>query len=213
MAQRRKVDNLMALAVLSTVVQRPMHRYEMASFLRERGKDKDMDIKWGSLYTVVANLAKHGFLEEIGSTRQGARPERVVYRITDAGRQELIDWTRELLSTAHREHPRFAAGLSVMLVLAPDEIIALLRDRLVELSEAISAERDALENAGVPRIFLVEGEYAVAMLDAESQWVAGLLSELESGRFPGLTDWREFHATGQMSAELAELAERGATPQ
>ena len=34
MAEKRKVANLMTLAVLATVVQRPMHRYEMASVLR-----------------------------------------------------------------------------------------------------------------------------------------------------------------------------------
>ncbi|HZC27992.1 MAG TPA: PadR family transcriptional regulator, partial [Actinopolymorphaceae bacterium] len=75
MARRRKVGNLLALAVLSAVVERPMHPYEMASVLRERGKDNDMKIKWGSLYTVVQNLEKHGLLEATESMRQGGRPE------------------------------------------------------------------------------------------------------------------------------------------
>ena len=83
-----------------------MHRYEIASLIRARGKDQQMDVKWGSLYTVVQNLAKHGFLEVVGTSRQGARPERTVYRITDAGRQELTDWTRELIVHAGaRAHP------------------------------------------------------------------------------------------------------------
>ncbi len=86
MAKKRKVNNLLALAVLSVMVDRPKHRYEIAQTLRDRGKDQDMDIKWGSLYTVVQNLAKVGFLEVVGSERDGARPERVIYRITDAGR-------------------------------------------------------------------------------------------------------------------------------
>lgn len=74
MAEKRKVANLMALAVLATVVQRPMHRYEMASLMRVRGKDRDMNIKWGSLYTVVQNLERSGYLEPIGVTRQGPVP-------------------------------------------------------------------------------------------------------------------------------------------
>ena len=53
MVTKRKVNNLLALAVLAVLVERPMHRYEIASTMRERGKDRDMDIKWGSLYTVV----------------------------------------------------------------------------------------------------------------------------------------------------------------
>jgi DNA-binding PadR family transcriptional regulator len=211
MAAKRKVENLMALAVLATVIQRPMHRYEIASLMRARGKDQDMDVKWGSLYTVVQNLAKHGFLEVVGTSRQGARPERTVYRITEAGRQEMLDWTRELLSTPEPEHPRFAAGLSVQMVLPPDEVIALLRVRLGALEASIAAHRAAhaeyLEQ--VPRLFLVEEEFALAMLEAEAAWTGGLLDELASGAFPGLEIWRAFHATGEMPPELAELAERG----
>ena len=103
MATKRKVNNLLALAVLSVIVERPMHRYEIASMLRDRGKDRDMDIKWGSLYTVVQNLDKAGFLEVAGNERDGARPERTIYRITAAGRAEMIDWTRELIAVPEPE--------------------------------------------------------------------------------------------------------------
>ncbi len=82
----RKVSNMLGLAVLATVVERPMHPYEMATVIRERGKDQDMTLKWGSLYTVVQNLHRHGFIEVVESARHGGRPERTVYRITDAGR-------------------------------------------------------------------------------------------------------------------------------
>ena len=212
MAARRKVANLLALAVLSTVHQRPMHRYEMASIMRARGKEQDMAIKWGSLYTVVDNLEKHGFLQTIGNTRQGARPERTVYEITEAGRQELVDWTRELISTVDAEHPRFAAGLSVLAALPPDEVIELLQVRLRHLEQSLVAHRAAIEAAAVdvPRLFLIENEYTAALVAAEAAWVASLLSELIAGTYPDLARWRTWHQLGEMPADLAELAERGA---
>jgi DNA-binding PadR family transcriptional regulator len=214
MAGRRKVGNLMALAVLATVQQRPMHRYEMASIMRARGKDQDMDVKWGSLYTVVQNLEKHGFLETIGSSRQGARPERTIYQITEAGRRELVDWTRELISTPEPEHPKFAAGLSVLVVLPPQEAIALLGARLDRLEESIGAQRAATEEHArdVPRLFLVENEYTLALLRAEADWVRSLLDELTSGTYPDLAGWQAWHTTGELPEEVAEIAERGATP-
>jgi DNA-binding PadR family transcriptional regulator len=214
MAARRKVANLLALAVLSTVYQRPMHRYEMASIMRARGKERDMAIKWGSLYTVVDNLEKHGFLETIGNTRQGARPERTVYQITDAGRKELVDWTRELISVVDAEHPRFAAGLSVLAALPPDEVIELLQARLRILEESLRAQRAAIDAAvvDVPRLFLIENEYTAAVVGAEAAWVASLLAELTSGTYPDLARWRTWHQRGEMPADLAELAERGAVP-
>ena len=210
MAERRKVANLMALAVLATVVQRPMHRYEMASLMRTRGKDRDMGIKWGSLYTVVQNLERNGYLEAIGVTRQGARPERTVYQITDAGRDELVDWTRELIAEPEPEHTRFVAGLSVLVVLTPQDVIDLLRRRLERLTETTDTLTAQLHvTSDVPRLFLIEGEYRIAMTRAEADWTRSLLDELSSGSFPHLDAWRKWHENGDIPAEFTEVAERG----
>jgi DNA-binding PadR family transcriptional regulator len=206
MAAKRKVANLMALAVLATIVQRPMHRYQMASVMRARGKDRDMDIKWGSLYTVVQNLERNGYLEAIGVTRQGARPERTVYQITDAGRGELVAWTRELIAEPEAERTRFVAGLSVLAVLHPQDVVDLLRQRLQRLTESIDALRAEVEQAAeVPRLFLIEDEYRIAMAQAEADWSRSLLDELSTGTFPHLDAWRSFHETGRMPAEFDEL--------
>ncbi len=211
--RRRKVDNPLALAVLSVVVERPMHPYQMASMIRARGKEKDMKIKWGSLYTVVQNMEKYGLLETVGSTRHGRRPERTIYRITDAGRGELEDWTRELISVPAWETTRFEAGLSVMGGLGPDEATRLLqgRLRLVELEIAGRKESLTVDTRQIPRLFLIEEEYRLAIRQAEAAWLRALLQELTAASFPGLEQWRAWRATGQVPAELTELAERGTT--
>ncbi|WP_310741787.1 PadR family transcriptional regulator [Microbispora sp. H13382] len=213
LAGRRKVNNLLGLAVLATVVERPMHPYEMATLIRARGKDRDMGVKWGSLYTVVRNLERHGFLAVEETVRQGAHPERTIYRITDAGRAELADWARDLIATPEREQSRFQAGLSVGAVLPPDELAGLLRRRLALLDEDITAQREMLDTARreVPRLFLVEAEYELAVREAEASWVRSFLEELTAGSFPGLDLWRAWHESGRMPPEVAELAERGRT--
>src|SRR5215213_9404817 len=145
-AKRRKVGSLMALVVLATFAERPTHPYEVASMLRTRGKDQDVKIKWGSLYTIVQNLEKHGFIAATESSRQGRRPERTVYAITEAGRAELIDWIQELIAVPEREHTRFQAVLSIMGgVLGPDEVTALLRRRAETLEAQITEQRAAIE--------------------------------------------------------------------
>jgi DNA-binding PadR family transcriptional regulator len=213
MAKRRKVGNLLALAILGTLVQRPMHPYEMASILRERGKDDDMPIKWGSLYTVVRNLEKHGFIEATGSTREGGRPERTIYRITDTGAGELKDWVRELLGTPEREQTKFKAALSMIGALTPDEAIDLLRHRITLLEAEIASDRESLGQQNVPRLFLIEDEYDLAVRAAELTWIRELLAELRSGTFPEISAWRSFHATGEVPPEMRELIERGTTEQ
>ena len=64
----------------------------------------------------------------------------------------------------------------------------------------------------MPRIFLIEAEYDLTMREAEALWVRSLLAELTEGTLPGLARWRQYHATGKVPPELAELAERGAVP-
>ncbi|WP_067137802.1 PadR family transcriptional regulator [Microtetraspora malaysiensis] len=212
MAKRRKVNNMLGLAVLATVVERPMHPYEMASLMRARGKDRDMDVKWGSLYTVVRNLEKHGFLEVTDSVRDSGHPERTIYRITEAGRAELADWVRDLLATPEREQPKFEAALSVCGVLPPDEVTSLLRRRVGLLEAEVAGQRESLAAylREVPRLFLVEAEYDLAIREAELAWTRSLLDELASGTFPDLALWRDWHEKGRRPPEIAELAERGA---
>ncbi|GAA4550280.1 PadR family transcriptional regulator [Amycolatopsis samaneae] len=213
MAKRRKVGNLLGLAVLSALVERPMHPYEIASLLRERNKERDMNIKWGSLYTVVGNLEKHGFIAAVENVRDSGRPERTVYRLTPAGRAEYEDWVRDLLATPEREQPRFEAGLSVMAALGPDEVIELLVRRGDALAAEVAGMRETLSRTAeeIPRLLLAEAEYDLAMRTAELNWVRSFVAELTSGAMPGVEAWRHWHATGELPDDLAELAERGST--
>lgn len=207
--KRRKVGNMLALAVLSALFERPMHPYEMASVLKERGKDADMKIKWGTLYSVVANLGKHGFIEVVESVQEGGRPERTVYRLTPGGRAEFEDWVRELVGTVEREPAPFQAGLSMMTVLGPDQAIELLRNRLAQLELRIDAQREGLEvwRRKVPRMFLVENEYDFALAKAEATWLRGLVEEFTSGAIPGVDAWRHWFETGELPADLGEFVE------
>jgi len=195
MAKRRKVGNLLGLALLAGLRERPMHPYEMASLLKERGKEASFKIQWGSLYTVVQNLEKHGFVEAVDTTRQGKRPERTVYAITAAGRAELDDWIRELLSEPRQEYTSFEAALSIAGVLTPDTVIEALRERVETLDFQVDYARKRLKEAVevLPRLFLIEAEYKLAMAEAEATWTRSLLTELVDGTMPSMDLWRKFH--------------------
>jgi DNA-binding PadR family transcriptional regulator len=207
MAKRRKVSNLLALSLLSLLTERPMYPYEMATKLRGRGKDNAIKINWGSFYTVVQNLEKYGFIEAVEVAREGRQPERTTYRITGSGREELKDWMHELLAVPEREYTSFEAALGESAGLPPDELIGLLQQRLAALEKAngrIEAELDALR-AQLPRLFLIESEYYLALRRAEEEWVRRLLADFTSGTFPGLDEWRRFHATGEVPDEIQAL--------
>ena len=211
---KRPVNNLIGLAVLATLHQRPMHPYEIAKILKATGKEHDMSLKWGSFYTVIGNLEKHGLIAGVESSRSGNRPERTTYRITDDGREELVDWVRELVSTPRPEESGFRAGLSVLPVLHPDEATALLRQRAERLEARLGADRaeiDALRGR-IPRLFLIESEYDFALIQAEIDWVRALADEFAAGTFPDLAGWRDAHETGEIPPELVALYEQEVQP-
>jgi DNA-binding PadR family transcriptional regulator len=209
-AKRRKVSNLLALALMSLLAQQPMYPYEMAQKLRVRGKDKAMKINWGSLYTVVQNLEKNGFIEATGTIREGKQPERTIYQITEEGMAELRDWLRELLSVPEEVQSGFVAALSEGGILPPDEVAELLAKRLATLDEQNAAGDADLGEwvKRLPRILLVEAEYQLAMRKAEAGWVRNLLGEIVHGTLGGMELWRQIHETGEMPAEMKELDER-----
>jgi DNA-binding PadR family transcriptional regulator len=199
MARRRKVGNLLGLQILATLIERPMHPYEIAAEMRGRGKEQDLKIQWGSFYTVVQNLEKHGFIEAAETTREGRRPERTVYQITDAGREETVDWLRELVAAPEREYPKLRTALSVLGILPPDEVVYLLQKRIDILEYELLSERAGLEALGksVPRLFTIECEYGIALRQAEADWLRGLVTEIRDGTLPGIAMWHEYHRTEQ----------------
>ena len=194
--QRRKVSNPLGLAILSLLKEGPMHPYQMAATLRQRAKEESIRLNYGALYAVIAALEREGFIVPRETVREGARPERTVYELTDKGDLELHDWMSELLSIPVKEFPQFEAALSLMPILPPDEVEALLRERVQRLEAEAAKLRAGLEVAakgGLDRIFAIESEYEIAMRDAERKWVEELLETMRSN--PGFTrNWRAFHA-------------------
>ena len=209
MAKRRKVGNLLALSLLSLLAQKPMYPYEMAQTLRARGKDQNFKVNWGSLYTVVENLEKHGFIAAALMDRDGRQPERTTYELTESGRAELRDWLSELLSVPEDERGGFVTALSEAGILPPDLVISLLTRRLETLDKAIDTHQADLRRwlERLPRMLLIESEYQLTMRVAQAEWLRGLLGELVAGTIGGMETWRKIHETGEMPPEMAELDE------
>lgn len=206
--KRRKLSNPLALAVMALLGERPMHPYEMAQVMRQRGKEHSIKINYGSLYTVVRNLEKYGFVEVTEVQRQGNRPERTLYGLTAAGTDELHEWLSDLLAVPVHEFPRFEAALSLMGVLPVDDVVGLLEERVRQLDVQVAASRGVLAKLmeTLPRGFLVETEYQVWMMEAEAAYVRGLAREIHDGTLSGVKEWRQLHETGELPPEWAEFA-------
>jgi DNA-binding PadR family transcriptional regulator len=192
--------------VLVSLYEKPMHPYEVAQTLRARAKQESVRLNYGSLYAVVEALEKKGFVKATGTVREGKRPERTVYEITDDGAREMNEWMTDLISTPSKEYPAFLAGLSFLPSLPPDEALGALRSRGEALKVKLAGMRGAMKaarDAGLPRIFELETEYEEQQLRAELKFVTALVDEMTTGSLEGLEMWRMFHTEGFNPEEVA----------
>ena len=174
----------LALAVMNLLMEHPMHPYEMKSKMKERGHDQVVRIAGGSIYDTVERLEEGGFITAQETSREGRRPEKTTYAITDHGREEILGWLREMLAQPVNDYPQFAAALAFFAALDMDEVARLLKARTALLESEIAGMKKGLEGwmgeMGIPRLFLIESEYAIAMKTAEVNWVRDLIRDIDA---------------------------------
>lgn len=207
---KRKVSNPLALAVLVLLSEKPMHPYEMSTTMRIRRKEESIKLNYGSLYSVVDSLVRHGFVVPHETVREGRRPERTIYKLTDSGHAEMVDWLSELLSNPVKEFTQFEAALSLVAALPPDDVVSLLHVRAGILQTHVEAAR-AMATAAegkLPRLFWVEGEFVKELMEAELKYVTRLADEIKSGKLEGVAFWRHLHALRGEGLSDEEIDER-----
>lgn len=196
MEKKRKVANPLALAIMAELLTGAKHPYDMARTFTATGKDRHIKYNRGSLYMVVDQLTKAGFIAEQKTVRDSQRPERTLYSLTAGGRRELYEWMRELVAKPQREYPSFLVALSFLAMLPPNETIDLLGQRLAALAEEMTEIRETVREAterDVPWVFLIEEEYRLAVLKTEQRFVRELIESL--GKPDYVRKWNEWNDT------------------
>ena len=184
---RDALANPVALAALGALLERPMHPYQLAAVLAERG----VPVNRGSLYDTVDAMARAGWIEPRPAERAGARPQRTPYALTETGQAELVRRLDAQVRAPRREFPEFLGAVSHLGVLGSQRAADALRERAGRLDALITEDQrrldEALAGAGVPRLFVIEAEYALAMARAERDWVLAVIEDIGSRRlaWPG----------------------------
>ncbi|MCU1369715.1 MAG: Transcriptional regulator PadR-like family, partial [Ilumatobacteraceae bacterium] len=173
-------------------------------------------LNYGSLYNVVDALERDGFIEVVETVREGRRPERTIYGITDKGMREMTDWLADLVATPEKEYTQFEAALSLLPALPPDEAVELLDTRAAAIEVALARhraeERVFQEELGLPRLFALEAEYSATLLQAELAYVSDLAAEIRKGSLDGIDLWTAWYAPGATFGELSDDWPRAPRP-
>jgi DNA-binding PadR family transcriptional regulator len=171
----------MVLALLS---ERPMHPYEMQRLMIARGDDKVVRVQRGSLYPAVERLVAAGLVEHEATVRAGRRPERTVYRITDEGAEVARTWLLDMLSVHKNEYPEFGAALSFGALVDSTTFAAAIRRRRDQLAGELEESSAVVKHLtdGLPRVFILENEFVIAMRRAELDFLDGIVADIDEGR-------------------------------
>jgi len=179
------------LLVLWLLVEGPKHVYAMQRQIEQQGKDRVVNVRSrASLYQTIERLMRLGLVEVQETVRTESHPNRVVYAITDAGRETAREWLRQMLRTTGNDYPEFIAAVSVVFGLAPEDARAQLELRAEGLAaELADAESQLSAHPDLPRLFLLEEEYRRAVLQAEIAWIEGVVEDLRAGRLTWSEQW------------------------
>ena len=172
----------LALAVLGLLAEHPRHPYDVAYTMHQRNMDEHIKLSLGTMYRLVEQLQRLGWIRPTETERDGRRPERTIYAITPEGRERLQQRLCELIAEPDREYSSFEAGLSFLHQVPKEEAAALLRQRAAALRAQIELWAYALEqHTHLKRLALIEAEMVQDMRRFQADWATRIADEIESG--------------------------------
>ncbi|AOS63893.1 PadR family transcriptional regulator [Actinoalloteichus hymeniacidonis] len=159
------------------------HGYLLHTELASWEAEGWINIKWGSIYHGLRQLAKLGLLE---ATTHDEWPGRTDYQLTEAGETEFFRLLRDALRRADHRPDVLAAGLALMPALERAELVGLFRERLAALESNAEELRGNLEqrrqldrHAHLRELTVLRAHTA----QGDAEWTRLLLQRLERGDY------------------------------
>jgi DNA-binding PadR family transcriptional regulator len=182
--------------VVALLREGDMHPYEMMRLLRHRRDDRMVKLTNGTFYHTVARLERDGLIAEVGVDREGNRPERTTYTLTERAPEVLAEWVRMHLARTDGV-PQFRVALAEAHNLDRAEVISLItarRDALAAEYRALHGGLDSARSRGVAEQFVIELDRHSALLAAELDWTDSFLARLQREDYPwGIAELSPHH--------------------
>ncbi|ATD70410.1 MULTISPECIES: PadR family transcriptional regulator [Gordonia] len=180
-----------AILVLGLLLERPMHPYEMVQTTVARREDRLAKFRAGTLYHAVDRLATNELIEVHEIRREGNRPERTVYAITEQGRRALTENLERILETRPEEYPELYLALSEAHGLPRNRVVELLERRVATMRADLADVEVAvaeIRSRGKPEMFFLDEGCRIATLTAQIAWLDDLVDRLRTHRIAWLDD-------------------------
>lgn len=169
------------VVLLGLLKKGPLHGYELKRIIESDMGDWT-DIAFGSIYFALDKLREGGFVTSRVEDGERHRPSRIVYAITESGRNEYLRLLRELWTDEGRRTNPIDIAVAFMRDLPPEELRGYLGRRIEGLRHALRYldlhEGEALTQEGVPRESSLIFSHARHQLRSELAWALEVLAEV-----------------------------------
>jgi DNA-binding PadR family transcriptional regulator len=159
------------------------HGYEVRRDLLSWGADKWANVKTGSIYHALRQMAKEQLLTVVDEVA-GTAPDRTVYRMTEAGDWEFLRMVANGISEPSRDTELLSAAFAFLPALPRGRALSLVKHRVVALESQRRSAELLLEESDV-RPEHVDEMYRLwqLMTVAGLDWCSGVIARLEAGDF------------------------------
>jgi DNA-binding PadR family transcriptional regulator len=160
------------LLLLGLLLDGPLYGYQLHQIVRAHG-ELYADLKKANLYYLLERLAKDGYLEmEVEPGTKGARGERLIYTITEAGRAHFHAMLRETLVRYELAHTGIETAIVFLSYLSLEEGIALLQQRRQTMQDRrVQLVADVGQPGKQAPLVMVAGDHLISLIDAELAWI------------------------------------------
>jgi DNA-binding PadR family transcriptional regulator len=172
------------LIVLGLLQERPYHGYDLKRVMKERYMDEWANVAFGSIYFALGQMATEGWIAAQPTEREGNRPSRTVYRITESGRREFLRLLRECWQDDRSAQDSIRVCVFFIKQLPREEAIGYVRRRVERVERGLEHLETVLRT--LPSEAPWEGRCIAdrdrRLLAEEIKWTQGLLADIESDR-------------------------------
>ena len=165
------------LLLLGILLGGKMHGYQLNEYVTH-AMGMYTDLKKPTAYYELDKLEREGYVEH-EVQREGKRPERRVYQITDKGRACFLDLLRRHLSGFTRTYYGDDIGIAFMDQLSDAEARELLAEKREKILALLTKFHELPEHGGNWRYVV---RHNIAHLEADLAWLDGVLGELGGKR-------------------------------
>lgn len=169
---------LFVLGTLATVG--PLHGHQIRQQAQTDRTELWADVQPGSLYGALKRLAAEGLIHEVRTERQGNRPERTVYEITDQGRGALAALRDDALERVVSSNDPFDLALALSRDLPEEYLERIVTARVAALRSRESSLRLRVDKAD-PYVNEAERMVLLHLVEraaAEVRWHEDLLARM-----------------------------------